>query len=358
MSNLNEKTKGFVCLLIIKIVVMAQKVLFQFKLPMDGFNKLPTNFELVIPDENTFSDENFETNLKNADALVSLFGQKVTPTMMDMAPKLKLIANYGVGYDNIEVNYATKKGILVTNTPDTVTEPTAELAMGLIVSLARNIALFNNNLRQKKIPEWTVLNNLSTTLYGKTLGIVGMGAIGKSLARRALSFGMNIIYHNRNRLDTNIEQKYNANYTNLESLLRSSDVVSINVPRTEDTFHLIGISEFKIMKPNAIFINTARGSIVDELALINALKNKEIAAAGLDVFENEPQIPSELLQMENVIVTPHVGSATYETRAEMSTVVASVIENFFDGNKSIPAVNTILFNLPVFRGKELFTKTN
>jgi len=335
---------------------MSRKVLFQFKLPMDGFDELPSDYELFVPIEDTFPCDEFLKHLSTADVLVSVFGQKVTKEMMLQAPNLKLIANYGVGYDNIDIACATKLGILVTNTPNPVTEPTAELAMGLMLAVARNIAGFNHNLRVGKVPRWTVLNNLTTTLYGKTLGIIGMGAIGRALARRALSFGMNIIYHNRRRLDEMVEQRYSASYTDFETLLRNADVVSLNVPGSAETHHLIGASEFKIMKPNAILINTARGVVIDEQVLIKALNNKEIAGAGLDVFENEPSIPEELLKMSNVVVTPHVGSATHETRAEMSSLVASIITRFYSGEKSIPIVNIDVLSGDGFRGKNVLLK--
>lgn len=329
------------------------RILFQFRIPMEEFSILPSHFEIVVPQEDFFPADEFNRLLGEAEVLVSVFGQKVTRTMIDKAPKLKLIANYGVGYDNIDLAYATEKGIVVTNTPDPVTEPTAELAMGLMVSVARNISGFNRDLRLNKVPAWTVLNNLTTTLYGKTLGIVGMGAIGRSLARRALAFGMNIIYHNRKRLDISTEQKYQAAYTDLESLLRNADVVSLNVPATTETYHMIGVSEFKIMKSQAILINTARGAVVDQQALMSALKNREIAGAGLDVFEQEPAIPHELLNMSQVVLTPHVGSATREARSEMSSLVAAIITGFFAGEKNLPIVNKDVFQKPEFRGKTL-----
>lgn len=335
---------------------MKQKILFQFRLPMDGFSEMSSDYELLIPMNDVFIKDDFNKLLPDAAVLVGVFGQKVTREMIEMAPNLKLIANYGAGFDNIDVAFATEKGILITNTPNPVTEPTAELAMGLMVAVARNIAGFNIGLREARVPAWTVLNNMSTTLYGKTLGIVGMGAIGRSLARRAIAFGMNVIYHNRKRLDEVTEQKYNAGFADLETLLRNSDVVSLNVPGSTDTRHLIGISELKIMKPQAILINTARGSVIDEKALIEALRNKEIAGAGMDVFENEPSIPEALLHMSNVVVTPHVGSATNETRAEMSRLVSLIIKRFFAGEKNIPVVNKEVFDSPFFRAATLFNK--
>lgn len=331
-----------------------RKILFQFRIPMEEFSILPADYEIMVPQEDFFPADEFHQLLGDAEVLVSVFGQKVTRQMIDNAPGLKLIANYGVGFDNIDIAYATEKGIVVTNTPDPVTEPTAELAMGLMITTARNIAGFNRDLRLNKVPAWTVLNNLTNTLYGKTLGIIGMGAIGRSLARRAIAFGMEIIYHNRKRLDESTELKYQAAYTDLETLLRNADVVSINVPSTPETHHLIGVSEFKIMKSQAILINTARGAVVDEQALIVALKNREIAAAGLDVFEREPAIPHELLDLPNVVVTPHVGSATREARSEMSSLVAAIITGFFAGERNLPIVNKEVLGKTEFRGKHLF----
>ncbi|MFW6267663.1 MAG: NAD(P)-dependent oxidoreductase [Marinilabiliaceae bacterium] len=320
------------------------KILMTRRLPEAPFKELENDFEIVWPQTSAFSDEEVKDHLKDSDVVVSVFGNPLKSEAMKSASRLKLIANFGAGVDNIDVDLATSKGIVVTNTPDPVTEPTAELAMGLMVDVSRRIAELDRGLRERSIPSWGVMDNLSTTLQGKTLGIIGMGAIGQALARRALAFGMKIIYHNRKQLDPGIEDKYEAKFTDLESLLRNSDFVSLNVPLTVDTRGLIGRSELNSMKPSAFLVNTARGPVVDQGALIRALRNKEIAGAALDVYENEPNVPAELLEMSNVVLTPHVGTATRETREVMSHQVAGIIRDFYQGMRGLPVVNPDVWN--------------
>ncbi len=320
------------------------KILITRRLPELPFKELEDEFELVWPQESAFSDEEVKEHLKDSDVVVSVFGNPLKSEALESADRLKLIANFGAGVDNIDVELATRKGIVVTNTPDPVTEPTAELAMGLMIDVARRIAELDRGLREKSISNWGVMANLSTTLQGKTLGIIGMGAIGRALARRAIAFGMKIIYHNRKQLDPGIEEKYEAKYTDRESLLRNSDFVSLNMPLTADTQGMIGMSELKSMKPSAFLVNTARGPVIDQNALIRALKNKEIAGAALDVYENEPNVPDELLEMSNVVLTPHVGTATRETREIMSRQVAGIIRDFYQGMRGLPVVNPEVWN--------------
>lgn len=309
------------------------------QIPHVGFDSLGDNFEVIFPKEHVIDDEEIDLHIETADAIVSVFDHQLTNELIDRAKNLKLIANYGVGYDNIDIDFVSKKGITVTNTPDPVTEPTAELAMGLMVSVARQIGKLNNKLRTPEGVKTGVMKNLSTTLSGKTLGIIGMGAIGQALARRALAFGMTIIYHNRKQLNPGIEERYKAKKVTLEELLKTADVVSLNTPLTPETKHLMGEAEFKSMKNNAIIINTARGSVIKQSELIAALQNKDIAGAGLDVFENEPHIPKELLAMDNVVLTPHVGTATLETREEMSRFISEIINQFFKGTLKKYIVN-------------------
>lgn len=318
---------------------MKKKILFTHQLPFKPFSALNEGFEFVCPQNSAFSLNELKSLLPEADVVVSVFGNRFDADLIRLAPRLKLIANYGAGVDNIDLSIATENGIVVTNTPDSVTEPTAELTMGLIIDIARRISELDRGLRSNDISDWGVMQNLSTSLFGKTLGIIGMGAIGRSLAKRARSFGMDIIYHNRKKAGPSIEDKFDARYTDLENLLRNSDFVSLNVPLTPDTKNIIGVSELKMMKPSAFLINTARGPVLNQEALIEALKNKEIAGAALDVFENEPEVPELLLRMPNVIVTPHVGSATRETREIMSKQVAGIIKDFFDGMRGVPVVN-------------------
>ncbi len=318
---------------------MKQKILVTHQLPARPFEVLKNDYELIWPESTVFSRDDLMSYLSDCDVAVTVFGVPFDAELIESAPRLKMIANYGAGVDNIDIPVATGKGIVVTNTPDAVTEPTAELAMGLIIDVARRISEFDRGLRKGEIKDWGVLNNLGTTLSGKTLGIIGMGAIGRSLARKALAFGMKIIYHNRNKLDAATEEKFESKYTDLENLLRNADFVSLNVPLTQETHRMIGMSELMLMKSSAFLINTARGQVLDQKALIETLRKREIAGAALDVYDNEPTVPDELLKMSNVVVVPHVGSGTRETREIMSRQVAGIIQDFFQGMRGLPVVN-------------------
>lgn len=330
---------------------MKKKILLTHKIPSGSFSLLKEDFEFFWPDNDSFAEKELMSLLAEMDGVVTVFGKPFSEQLIKAAPKLKLIANYGAGVDNIALQTATDLGIVVTNTPDAVTEPTAELAMGLIIDVARRISELDRSLRSRSNSDWGVLKNLSTTLQGKTLGIVGLGAIGRALAKRASAFGMNIIYHNRNRVPEEIEKLYDARFTDLQSLLRNSDVVSLNVPLTSETEGMIGLSELKLMKPSAYLVNTARGPVLDEMALVEVLKKKEISGAALDVYQSEPDIPEELLHMDCVVLSPHVGSATRETREVMSRQVAQTIQDFFQGMTGLSVVNPEVWNSEKLRIK-------
>ena len=241
-------------------------------------------------------------------------------------------------FDNIDVAYATEKGIQVTNTPDPVTEPTADIAMGLMLDVMRRVSDCNRRLRIPGEISWKLLDNLGYSLWGKTLGIIGMGRIGQALARRAVASGMNIVYYNRTRLAEEIEHRLNARLVSLDELIKNSDVISLNAPHTKHTHHVINERSINMMKPTAVLINTARGPLVDELALARALKEKRIWGAGLDVFEFGHKVSEELLELDNVIITPHIGTQTHDVRNEMAAFVSKNIINFFEG-KEISKVN-------------------
>lgn len=320
---------------------MKKKVLVTYNIPKSELNELTDRYDVTFPPEGTerFSTAQVKEMIGDYDALLPTFVLKVDRDMIEKGRNLKIISNYGVGYDNIDVDCATEKGIQVTNTPDPVTEPTADQAMGLLLAVSRKIVESDRNMRQKEIVKQALLENLGHSLYGKIIGIVGMGRIGKALARRALAAGMHVVYHNRKRLPVEEEKIYNAVYVTLEELLTGADVVSLNAPSTPETYHLIGKKELEKMKNSAILINTARGPLVDEKALIEALNAGEIWGAGLDVFEFR-DIPSpELMEMEQVVITPHTGTQTYEAREEMGAVAARNIIHFFEGNGPVSKVN-------------------
>lgn len=293
------------------------KIAFTTDLPKEGFKRLAQH-ELFAPKE-------------DAKVLVSTFDFRVPKQMIQNMPNLKLIANFGAGFNNIDLDTCRERGIRVTNTPLPVIEPTAELAFALMIDIARRVSEFDRAIRNKSGQPMAVMNNLSHSLFGKTLGIIGMGRIGQALARRALACGMKIIYHNRHKLADEIERKYEATYVDFQTLLQDSDFVSLNLPYTPDVHHLIGKPELGMMKRTAYLINTARGAHVDERALIEALQNGIIAGAALDVYEHEPAIPSELLSLQNVVLSPHTGTGTWEGRIAMCENVTDNILAFDAG---------------------------
>lgn len=307
-------------------------------------------FTTVLPEEGfaRLSGHTLYAPLAQAEVLVSTFDQPVTREMIMSAPHLQLVANFGVGFNNIDLDACRERGIRVTNTPQPVIEPTAELAFALMHDVARRTAEFDRKLRVGKSEPFGVMNNLSHSLYGKTLGIIGMGRIGQALARRAVASGMRIVYHNRRPIDDRVLDALTGyrtaqapiGYRTKEELLREADFVSLNLPYTPEVKHLIGAAELKMMKPTAYLINTARGAHVDEEALVKALKEGEIAGAAMDVYEHEPQIHPELLTLDNVVLSPHTGTGTWEGRIAMCENVCDNILAW--SNREINKMNIVL----------------
>ncbi len=317
-----------------------KKILLGYRLLSEGLTELNGKYEIVSPQEKSyFTKEEIIEIIPEFEVFVPNFSFYTDKEIMDNANKLELIANYGVGYNNIDVDYATKKGIAVTNTPNSTTEPTAEFAFALLMAAGRRIGFYDRKLRTSEGVSWGIYAQSGLSVFGKTLGIIGMGRIGQAIARRAVASGMHIQYHNRNRLPKDIEQKYDAQYVSLETLLKTSDYISLNAPSTPETIRMIGKKELEMMKPTAIFINTARGNMVDEKALAAALKNETIYAAALDVFENEPHILPELLTLDNVLLAPHAGTKTKEDRIKMSEEMVRNIIGFYEGTYPVSKVN-------------------
>lgn len=317
-----------------------KKVLITYRLKPEGLKELEGKYEITQPEEKSiFSKEEVIEMIPEFEVLIPNFSFYTNKDIIDNGTKLELISNYGVGYNNIDVDYATKKGVVVTNIPDSTREPTAELAFALLLGAARRIGYYDRKLRTPEGVSWGVYGDSGLPVYGKTLGIIGMGRIGQSLARRAVASGMNIIYHNRTRLTESIEKEYGAMYVSRDELLKSADFISLNAPSTHETRRMIGENELNMMKPTAIFINTARGDMVDEKALANALRDKKIWAAGLDVFENEPHILPELLELDNVLLAPHAGTKTLEDRIKMSIEMCRNIVGFYENTYPISRVN-------------------
>ncbi|OOC43519.1 D-glycerate dehydrogenase [Thermosipho sp. 1074] len=306
------------------------KVFITYKIPEKGIKLLKEKFHVdVYEGKNFLTKEEMLERVKYADAVITQLRDPIDREFIDAGKKLKIIANYAVGYNNIDVEYAKEKGIFVTNTPDVLTEATADIAWALILAVARKIIPADKFVREGKFEGWKPHLFLGYEIYGKTLGIIGMGRIGKAVARRALGFGMNVIYHNRKKVED--DYKYNAKYVDLETLLKESDFISINAPLTKETYHLLDSEKLSLLKPTAIIVNTARGPIVDEKVLYDLLKDGKIAGAGFDVYENEPKITKGLEKLNNVVLLPHIGSATFQTREKMAIMVAENVIDALEG---------------------------
>lgn len=309
------------------------KVFVTRKILEEGLNMLREKFDVEVSDyDGVIPRKMLLEKVKGVDAILSLLTDTIDAEVMDAAgPNLKVIANYAVGYNNIDVEEATKRGIMVTNTPGVLTETTADLAWALMMAIARRIVEADRFVREGKFRGWEPMLLLGTDVHGATLGIVGFGRIGQAMARRALGFNMKVLYYDSARVPEQVEKELKATYVDLPTLLRESDFVSLHVPLTKETHHLIGEKELRMMKKGAYLINTARGPVVDEKALVKALKEGWIKGAALDVFENEPEVEPELLKLENVVLAPHIASASYATRSRMSIMAAENIIKALSG---------------------------
>ncbi len=284
--------------------------------------------------------------VKEADVLVPTVTDKIDAKLLaQVGPQLRLIAQFGTGVDNVDVESARRRGITVTNTPGVLTEDTADMTLALILAVPRRLAEGARFLRDNEgeWPGWSPTWMLGRRIYGKRLGIIGMGRIGQAVARRAKAFGLEIHYHNRKPANAVIEKELEATYwENLDDMLPKVDIVSVNCPHTPATYHLINPARLRLMRPDAYIVNTARGEIIDENALIRALEAGELGGAGLDVFENEPKISPRLIKLRNVVSLPHMSSATVEGRVEMGGKVIVNIKTFMDGHRPpdrvIPAI--------------------
>jgi glyoxylate reductase len=264
--------------------------------------------------------EDLKRHASESAVLVTYLSDKINQDIIDCAKNLRLIANYGAGFNNIDVEHAAKKGIWVSNTPGVLHETTADLTWAMILGAARRIVPAERFTRENRFKGWQAKMYLGGDVFGKTLGIIGCGEIGSAVARRASGFNMRVLYYNRNRLPAEKEQA--AEYVTLEELLQQSDFISVHVPLTEQTQYMIGKEQFSMMKPTAYFIHTARGKVVDDKALVEVLKEEKIAGAALDVYENEPALTEGMTELENLMLLPHIGSASYETRDKMADLVA------------------------------------
>lgn len=315
------------------------KVYITRKIPEKAIDHLKQNNILVeVHEEDNAPDRDMLLQKsRNVEGVISLLSDTIDKEFFETAEKLKIVANYAVGYNNIDVEYARSKGVVVTNTPDVLTDATADLTWALILSVARRIVESDKFVRSGKFDGWGPLMFLGGEISGRTLGIVGAGRIGQAVGRRAVGFGMRILYAENER-KPDFEKATGANRVDFKELLAESDIVTFHCPLTPETSHLLNKDTFKQIKKGAFVINTSRGPVLDEQALVEALKDGRLGGAGLDVYEHEPKIQPDLKELDNVVLLPHIGSATLKTRTEMGLIAARNIVAVLNGEPPITPV--------------------
>ena len=298
--------------------------------PQVALDKLSSECDLKI-NRTSLTKEELKQKISGSDAVISYLTDRIDQDIIDRGTKLKIIANYGAGFNNIDVTYASERGIWVTNTPNVLHETTADLTWAMILGTARQIVSADRYTREGKFQGWGAKLFLGGDVYEKTLGIIGLGEIGRSVARRALGFNMRTLYHQRNRLPKEEEKKLNVEYATFEKILRESDFLTLHVPLTEETEYMIGNDEIALMKKTAYLIHTARGKVIDDYALVAALREGRLAGAALDVYEDEPELTEGMRELDNLMILPHIGSASFETRDKMALLVADNILDALEG---------------------------
>ncbi len=296
----------------------------------------------VNPTNRSLSRQELLASVSEINGLLCMLNDPIDATLMDAAPDLKGIANYAVGYNNVDVAEATRRGIAVSNTPGVLTDATADLGWALMMAVTRRIVEGDSFVRRGDFKGWAPMLLLGGSIVGRTLGIVGAGRIGTSMALRSKGFNMDVLYHSLERSEI-LDEELAARRVDKETLLRESDFVSLHVPLTDDTRHFISVRELEMMKRTAFLINTSRGPVVDEAALVEALRAGRIAGAALDVFENEPEIHPGLIGLRNVVLAPHLGSATVETRTKMAVMAAENLVAMLKGVRPKNCVNPEVF---------------
>lgn len=306
-------------------------------LPEAGLQALYATHDVhVLQDGIEVTEQRLIDEARRARALLTLLTDPVTERVFEECADLKVVAQFAVGHDNIDLAAARRAGVIVTHTPGVLTDATADFAFALLLAVARRLREAEAYVREGRFERWETMLLLGTELRGKTIGILGMGRIGFAMARRAIGFGMNVIYHNRRPTNPTQERIVSARYVSFDELLRESDVLSLHTPLNRESHSLIDARAFTLMKPNAILINTARGLVVEEAALVDALRSGTIAGAGLDVYQHEPAVHEGLLDLPNVVLAPHLGSATVETRTEMARMCATSIIAALRGDEKVP----------------------
>ena len=318
---------------------MKPKVYVTRMVPQAGIDLLKTECEVEVNSEDRpLSRKELLQNIQGKDGVLSLLTDTIDAEVFDTVPEIKGFANYAVGYDNIDVEEATRRGVPISNTPDVLTDATAEMAWALLFTLARRVVESDSHMRSGQWPGWGPLQFLGGDITGKTLGIVGAGRIGTAMALKSIGFKMNVLYFDT-RTNETLEQKLNARRVELSELLSQSDFVSIHTPLFPETRHLFTIDTFQQMKSTAYIINTSRGPVIDETDLLKALQDRLIAGAGLDVYENEPKLTPGLEKLDNVVVTPHTASATVGARTGMATKAARNLLSMVKNQKAPDCVN-------------------
>jgi glyoxylate reductase len=311
---------------------MPEKVLVTREIPEAGL-RLLEDFDVTVLSERPPERSELLEAVRGANGILPTVTEKMDAEVMDTAGEdLKVIANMAVGYDNVDVEAAKERGIVVTNTPEVLTETTADTAFMLLLAAARRLGEAERLLRSGGWDAWGPMQLLGPDVWGKKLGLVGLGRIGQAVARRSSGFQMELLYYDQYRNES-VEEELGARYLELDDLLRESDFVSIHTPLTQETRHLISERELDIMKPTSVLVNASRGPVVDEAALAEALENKRIFAAGLDVYEEEPEVHPKLLELENVVLAPHIGSASIETRDRMAALAAENLRAVLRGEQ-------------------------
>ncbi|WP_425803691.1 2-hydroxyacid dehydrogenase family protein [Desulfitobacterium sp. Sab5] len=317
-----------------------KRVFISGKIPRLAYDLLAKEFDVTMHDDlSLLSKQEIMDGIAGKDALLCLLSDIIDKEIIESNKNLKIIANYGAGFNNIDIAAAGQNGIRVTNTPGVSTDATADLVMGLVIAIARRLVEGDKEIRAGRFKGWAPLYHLGVEVTGKTLGIVGMGNIGQGVARRARGFDMKIIYNTRTRLPEQKEKELGLTYMSLEKVIENSDFLSLNLSYSSATHHMISTKELASMKPAAYLINAARGPLVDEQALLEALQNKVIAGAALDVYEFEPQVTKGLEKLDNVILSPHIGNATVETRDAMAEIAAKNIISVLNGQEALTCVN-------------------
>jgi len=314
--------------------VLKPKIYVTRRLPQPGVELLEEVCDVEVnPDEAPPTRELLIRKVQDVDGILCLLTDRIDADLMDLAPNLKVVSSMSVGYDHIDVEAATKKGVYVTFTPGVLTEATADFTWALLMAVSRRVIEADRYLRAGKWKiQWSPTHFLGSDLTGKTLGIIGLGRIGEAIAQRARGFNMNVLYFSRARAEQEKERRLNIEFVPLERLFRESDFVTVHVPITDETKHLINEERLRQMKPTAYLVNTSRGPVIDQAVLTRALRERWIAGAGLDVFEKEPIDPNDpLINLENVVLTPHIASATTEARSKMAEVAAKNLISVLEG---------------------------